>query len=180
MREMVELLVLDLVEQELVTDQMVLTIGYDIENLTDPKRRQSYRGEITTDSYGRAIPKQAHGSINLGRHTSSTKLIMKSVMELFDRIADENLLVRRINLTANRVTSEAAIQETKSPEQLSLFMDYEAQKQEEAELEREKRLQKAALEIRKRYGKNAILKGINLEEGATTVDRNRQIGGHKA
>ena len=179
-REMTDLLVLDLVDKGLVTDQLVLTIGYDIENLTDPKRRQSYRGEITTDSYGRAIPKQAHGSINLGRHTSSTKLIMKSVMELFDRIADENLLVRRINLTANRVTPEAVIQETKSPEQLSLFTDYEAQKQEEAELEREKRLQKAALEIRKRYGKNAILKGINLEEGATTVDRNRQIGGHKA
>ena len=120
MREMVELLVLDLVEQELVTDQMVLTIGYDIENLTDPKRRQSYRGEIATDSYGRSVPKQTHGSISLGRYTSSTKLIMKAVMELFDRIADENLLVRRINLAANRVTPEAVIQETKSPEQLTL------------------------------------------------------------
>ena len=178
-REMTELLVLDLVEQELVTDQIVLTVGYDIENLTDAKRRQSYRGEITTDSYGRAIPKQAHGSINLDRHTSSTRLIMKAVRKLFDRIVDESLLVRRVNLVANHVLDEAAAVKPAEFEQLNLFTDYEAQKQEEAELEREKILQRTALEIRKRYGKNAILKGLNLEEGATTIERNRQIGGHK-
>ncbi len=179
-REMAELLVLDLVEQGLLTDQMVLTVGYDIGNLTDEKARQSYHGEITTDRYGRSVPKQAHGSINLGRHTSSTKLIVKAVLELFDRIVDENLLVRRVNLVANRVVDGATVREAGSPEQLNLFTDYEAQKQEEAKLEREKRMQKATLAIRKKYGKNAILKGTNLEEGATTIDRNRQIGGHKA
>ena len=179
-REMAELLVLDLVEQELLTDQMVLTVGYDIENLADADRRQSYLGAIATDSYGRSIPKQAHGSLNLGRYTSSTKLIVKAVMELFDRIVDKHLLVRRANLVANHVVDEAVIQEAGSPAQLDLFTDYEAEKLEEAKLAREKRMQKATLAIRKKYGKNAILKGINLEEGATTIDRNRQIGGHKA
>ena len=179
-REMTELMVLDLVEKELLTDQMVLTVGYDIENLTDAERGQAYRGEITTDRYGRSIPKQAHGSINLGRHTSSTKLILKAVMELFDRIVDKNLLVRRVSLVANHVVDEAAVREAGSPEQLDLFTDHEAEKQEEAQLEREKRMQKATLAIRKKYGKNAILKGTNFEEGATTIDRNRQIGGHKA
>ena len=179
-REMTELLVLDLVEKELLTDQMVLTVGYDIENLTDTKIRQSYRGTIATDNYGRSVPKQAHGSINLGRHTSSTKLISKAVLELFDRIVDENLLVRRVNLAANHVIDETSIEEADRPEQLNLFTDYEAHKQEEAELEREKRVQKSTLAIRKKYGKNAILKGTNLEEGATTIDRNSQIGGHKA
>ncbi len=179
-REMTELLVLDLVGQELVTNQMVLTIGYDIENLADSARRQSYQGEITTDRYGRSIPKQAHGSINLNQHTSSTMLIMEAVMELFDRIADKSLLVRRVNLTANQVIHEAGIQKTECQEQISLFMDYEAQKREKAELEKEKRVQKATLAIRERFGKNAILKGVNLEDGATTIDRNKQIGGHKA
>lgn len=179
-REMTELLVLDLVEKELLTDQMVLTVGYDIENLTDTKRRQAYLGAITTDRYGRSIPKQTHGSINLNRYTSSTKLILKAVMELFDRIVDETLLIRRVNLTANNVVCETTIKGGGGPEQLDLFKDYEAEKQEEAKLEREKRMQKATLAIRKKYGKNAILKGTNLEEGATTIDRNKQIGGHKA
>ncbi len=179
-REMTELLVLDLVEKELLTDQMVLTIGYDIENLTDSKRRQAYHGAITTDSYGRSIPKQAHGSINLDRYTSSTKLILQAMMELFDHIVDEDLLVRRVNLAANHVLDAATVQDTGHFQQLSLFTDHEAQKQEEAELEREKKVQKATLAIKKKYGKNAILKGMNLEDGATTIDRNRQIGGHKA
>ena len=179
-REMAELLVLDLVEQELLTDQMVLTVGYDIENISDAKRRQSYKGETTTDGYGRRIPKQAHGSINLGSYTSSTKLIVKAVMELFDRIADENLLIRRFNLVANRVISEASEIKAGSPEQLSLFADGEQQRQEKEKLEKERKIQKASLEIQKKYGKNAILKGINLEEGATTIDQNRRIGGHKA
>ncbi len=179
-REMTELLVLDLVEKELLTDQMVLTVGYDIENLSDAKRGQVFRGEITTDRYGRSIPKQAHGSINLGRHTSSTKLVLKAVMELFDRIVDKNLLVRRVSLVANHLVDEAAVREAGSPEQLDFFTDHEAEKQDEAKLEREKRMQKATLAIKKKYGKNAILKGTNFEEGATTIDRNRQIGGHKA
>lgn len=183
-REMTELLVLDLVEKELVTDQMVLTVGYDIENLTNQEIKKFYHGEITTDSYGRSIPKAAHGTINLDRHTSSTKLIVKAVTELFERIVDNSLLVRRINLSANHVLDEKTLPKAKAVEQLDLFTDYEAlqaQKQaEEAELAREKKMQQAMLDIKRKYGKNAILKGMNLEEGATAVDRNRQIGGHKA
>ena len=182
-REMTDLLALDLVDKGLVTNQLVLTIGYDIENLTDPKRRQAYRGEITTDHYGRAIPKHAHGTANLGRYTSSTKLILDAVSDLFDRIIDEHLLVRRINVTAAHVIEEAAAPKPEPYEQLDLFTDYHAlqekQAEEEAELEREKHMQQAMLSIKKRYGKNAILKGMNLEEGATTIERNRQIGGHK-
>ena len=142
-REMTELLVLDLVEKELVTDQMVLTIGYDIENLTNKKIRQSYKGEITKDSYGRYVPKSAHGSISLHRHTSSRKLILEAVMELFERIADQKLLVRRINITANHLVDEAAVQESDGFEQLDFFSDYRAKqerrKREEAELEREEK-----------------------------------------
>ena len=179
-REMTDLLALDLVDKGLVTDQMVLTVGYDIENLTDPKRVSAYRGEITTDPYGRKIPKHAHGTANLGRRTSSTRLITDAVMELFDRIVDENLLVRRVNLVANHVLPEQAVQQELSFDQLDLFSDVAEKEAEEALLEREKRRQQAVLSIRKKYGKNAILKGMNYEEGATTRDRNAQIGGHKA
>lgn len=179
-REMTDLLSLDLVDKGLVTDQMVLTVGYDIENLTDPKRGSAYRGEITTDPYGRKIPKHAHGTANLGRRTSSTRLITDAVMELFDRIVDENLLVRRVNLVANHVLPEQAVQQELAFDQLDLFSDVAEKEAEEALLEREKRRQQAVLSIRKKYGKNAILKGMNYEEGATTRDRNAQIGGHKA
>ena len=179
-REMTDLLVLDLVDKGLVTDQMVLTVGYDIENLTDPRRRSAYRGEVTTDPYGRKIPKHAHGTANLGRRTSSTRLITDAVMELFDRIVDGNLLVRRINLVANHVLPEAAVQQELAFDQLDLFSDLVAKEAEEARQAREKRRQQALLTIRKKYGKNAILKGMNYEEGATTRERNAQIGGHKA
>ncbi len=183
-REMTDLLVLDLVDKRLVTDQLVLAVGYDIENLTNPEIKKSYQGAITTDQYGRAVPKSAHGSINLGSQTSSTKLILDAVTELFERTVDKKLLIRRVNVTANHVVDEATVQKTDNFEQLDLFTDYvavQAEKEEEqAELAREKKVQKAMLEIKKKYGKNAILKGMNLEEGATTVDRNRQIGGHKA
>ena len=179
-REMTDLLVLDLVEKGLVTNQMVLTIGYDIENLTDPVRRTAYRGEVTTDPYGRKIPKHAHGTANLGRRTSSTRLITDGVMDLFDRIVDRNMLVRRINLVACNVLPERAVQQELSFQQLDLFADTKKQEEEEAQLEREKRRQQAVLSIRKKFGKNAILKGMNYEEGATTRDRNGQIGGHKA
>lgn len=183
-KEMTELLVLDLVDKGLVTDQVVLTIGYDIENLTDPKRRVKYHGPVTTDHYGRQIPKHAHGTGNIGKYSSSTKEIMKVMMELYERIVDQNLLVRRITITANHVVEEASLPKDSPAEQLDLFTDYDAlQKQREAEaveLEREKKMQKAVLSIKKRYGKNAILKGLNLEEGATAKDRNAQIGGHKA
>ncbi|SDI45461.1 DNA methylase [Desulfosporosinus hippei] len=183
-REMTDLLVLDLVDKRLVSDQLVLTVGYDIDNLTNPEIKKSYHGAITTDHYGRNLPKSAHGSVNLGRQTSSTKLIIDAVTDLFERIVDKTLLIRRVNITANHVVDEATVQKTGNFEQLDLFTDYAAaqakKEDEEAELAREKKMQQAMLEIKKKYGKNAILKGMNLEEGATTVDRNRQIGGHKA
>ena len=183
-REMTDLLVLDLEAKGLVTDQMVLTIGYDIENLTDPEIRKSYQGEVTTDHYGRKTPKHAHGTINLSCQTSSTMLIMDAVMELFDRILDKKLLVRRVNITANHVIDANNVVKQTSFEQLDMFTDYDAVKkknsEQEATLEREKRMQEAVIKIKNKYGKNAALKGMNLEEGATTVDRNRQIGGHKA
>lgn len=183
-REMTDLLVLDLVDKGLVTDQVILTIGYDIENLTDPARAHSYHGPVTTDHYGRKIPKHAHGTASLGRYTSSIKLITDAVMALYDRITDPGLLIRRVSLGANRVINEQNAKIDAVPEQMDLFCDYEAlrkeREQEEIMLEREKRRQKVILDIKKKYGKNAILKGMNLEEGATTIDRNRQIGGHKA
>jgi DNA polymerase V len=183
-REMTDLLVLDLVDKGLVTNQMVLTVGYDIENLTDPEKGKRYRGEIVTDHYGRKIPKHAHGTANLHRRTSSTKLIMDAVMDLYDRIVDPNLLVRRINIVACNITPEGIAAADTQFQQLDMFSDYEEQKQrkeeEDQNLERERRRQKAVLTIRKKYGKNAILKGMNYEDGATTRDRNSQIGGHKA
>ena len=182
-REMADSMALDLVDKGLVTDQMVLTIGYDIENLADPVIRSSYHGSIITDQYGRSIPKPAHGSINLKYQTSSTKLIVEAVMELFNRIMDKNLLVRRINLTANRVVPESSIQNANRSEQLDLFTDYDVQQQkrakEHANLEREKRAQKALLDIKKKFGKNAVLKGMSLMNGATIIERNKLIGGHK-
>lgn len=185
LREMADLLVLDLVDKGLVTDQIVITVGYDIENLTDPERSRKYHGTVVKDHYGRQIPKQAHGSINLDGHTSSTKKIMCATAELFDRIVDKNLLVRRLNITANHVVPEAdAPVKNGGYEQLDLFTDFAAleaqRKREKAELDREKKMQQAMLIIKKKYGKNAILKGMNLEEGATAKDRNEQIGGHKA
>lgn len=183
-REMVDLLVLDLVDKGLVTDQIVLTIGYDIENLTDPERSKMYTGDVTIDHYGRKMPKHAHGTANIAKKTSSTMLITKAVMELFDRIVDPALLVRRVNMAANHVVTEDSISRDDFVEQLDLFTDYSAlekqREEENAALEREKKLQKVALDIKKKFGKNAILKGMNLQDGATAKDRNRQIGGHKA
>ena len=183
-REMADLLVLDLVDKSLVTDQMVLTVGYDIENLSISEIKNKYHGPVTTDHYGRQVPKHAHGTINLSQQTSSTMLIIDAVMDLYTRIVDENLLVRRINITANHVVGENTVEKVKSYEQLDLFTDYEAKQKETEEetaaLLREKRIQLAMLDIKKKYGKNAILKGTNLEEGAMTKERNKQIGGHKA
>ena len=207
---------LDLVDKGLVTDQMVLTVGYDVESLTNAP---NFRGQITMDRYGRRVPKHAHGSVNLSCHTSSTKLIMDAVMELYDRIVDSGLLIRRINLVANHVERESLTASGTDYRQVSLFDEPEAgidlwsfsnlidvfqslrgklqgtliiishqerilQIAEEAAearaAARERRRQRAVLQIRKKYGKNAILKGMNFEEGATTRDRNAQIGGHKA
>ena len=183
-REMIDLLVLDLVDKGLVTDQIVLTVGYDIENLNTPEKKALYKGEIKTDYYGRTVPKHAHGTVNLKKHTSSTRIIMDAVTKLYDEIVDSKLLVRRVSLAANHVIKESAANEINQFEQLNLFTDYaaqiEEQKEEKARLDREKSLQKAMLDIKKRYGKNAVLKGMNLQEGATAKDRNAQIGGHRA
>lgn len=181
-REMTDQLVLDLVEKHLVTDQLVLTVGYDASNLTDSDRRMRYAGPVRIDHYGRPVPKEAHGSINLDRHTSSGRIITEAMMKLFDRCVDPNLLVRRITVVAAHVLNEKDVPAAPE-EQPDLFTDYEAlEKQkaaEQAELDKEKRLQQAVLNIKKRMGANAILKGMNLEEGATGKARNEQIGGHR-
>lgn len=180
MREMTDLLVLDLVDKGLVTDQMVLTVGYDIDNLADPERRKQYSGAVVTDRYGRKIPKHAHGTANLPGHTSSTREITEAVMALFDRIVDPDLLVRRLNIVACHVLRENDVVPSGLGGQLDLFALQEDPAEKEEQRQREKRRQQAVIEIKKKYGKNAILKGMNLEEGATARDRNRQIGGHKA
>ncbi len=183
-REMAEVLTLDLVDKGLVTDQIVLMLGYDTENLTDPVRRQAYKGPVTVDFYGRTVPKAAHGSASLGGWTSSTRIIVDAVMALYERIAARALLVRRVNLAAGHLAAESSVNSTPKVEQLDLFTDYAAlaakRQAEAAVLASEKRLQHTMLSIQKKYGKNAILKGLNLEEGATTMLRNKQIGGHKA
>lgn len=183
-REMTDLLSLDLVEKGLVTNQIVLTIGYDIENLTDNKISGEYKGEVTTDRYGRKIPKHAHGTINLNRYTSSTNKIVEAAMELYDRIMDKRLLSRRINVVACRVIPEIEAEKENQFEQLDFFTDFEKKqadkKKEEKALQNEKNMQKAIIELKNRYGKNAVLRGMNLEEGATTISRNSTIGGHKA
>ena len=183
-REMTDLLVLDLVEKRLVTDQMVLDIGYDMENLADPSVRKKYKGEVITDHFGRKVPKHAHGTVNLKRFTSSTQIILDAVLNLYDQIVNPCLSVRRITVTANRLTDETEIRTDVSCQQLDLFTDYAAlekeKQEEEARLAKERRLQEAVLTVKKKFGKNAILKGTNLQDGATTIERNRQIGGHKA
>lgn len=183
-KEMADLLALDLVEKGLVTNQVVLTVGYDIENLSDETKAKNYKGDIKTDYYGRKVPKHAHGTGNIGKYTSSSKLITESVLKLFDDIVDQKLLIRRVNITACHVVSENDIKNEQTFQQLNFFEDFSAKDEklakEKAAFEREKRQQKAVAEIKKRYGKNAILKGMNFEEAGTTKDRNEQIGGHKA
>ena len=178
-REMADLMALDLVDKGLVTDQIVLTVGYDIENLKDPERRKAYNGTVVMDHYGRQVPKHAHGTANLSRKTASTMLIVRAFLDLFDRITDPALLVRRVTLAANRIVPEGYDEEP-SCFQLDLFTDPVQQEMLQHALNREKRRQQAELSIKKKFGKNAILKGMNLKEGATTISRNHQIGGHKA
>ena len=183
-REMADLLALDLVDKKLVTDQIVLTLGYDIENLTDASIAGRYKGEVTVDRYGRRVPKHAHGTIHLGTSTSSARLITEKVMELFDRIINPDLLVRRVTLNACNLIPESEIPTKESYEQMDLFTDYEAlereREEEAARLEKERKMQEAVLQLKKKFGKNAVLKGMNLQEGATARERNSQIGGHKA
>lgn len=183
-REMTDLLVMDLVEKRLLTKQMVLTVGYDIDNLSNPKIAKEYKGEVTIDHYGRRVPKHAHGTINMKQHTSSGRQIMEAMTSLYERIVDPQLLVRRITLTANHLLEDGQIQKEDAFEQLSLFTDYESvekeRKIEKEELLKERKLQEAMLAVKKKYGKNALLRGMNFQEGATAKDRNSQIGGHKA
>ncbi len=184
-QEMADQISLDLVRKGFFTDQVVLDIGYDVENLTDPKRAERYKGEIVTDWYGRKVPKSVHGSQNLGRHIASTERIVEAVRTIYDSIADEQLLMRRFTVAVcNLKTAEEVKEAEAKPEQLDLFTDYEAQDKareaEDAALEKETRRQKALLNIRDKYGKNAVVRGLNLQEGATAIERNAQIGGHKA
>ena len=182
--EMAEGMALDLVAKRLVADQLVLTVGYDAECLTRPEIREKYHGEITTNHYGKPVPKHAHGTFNFDKPTSSSRLIMNGATEVFDRCVNPDLLVRRLNLTVNHVVRQEAVTKNQAPQQLDLFTDYEAlekqQAKERAAMEKERRMQEAQLKIKQRFGKNAILRGLNFKEGATARSRNEQIGGHKA
>lgn len=187
LQEMADNLSLDLVDKGLVTNQLVLTAGYDIENLSDPTRRRAYHGPITTDHYGRAVPKHAHGTINLDHYSSSSRQILKAATDLFDRVVNPVLLVKRLYLTACHVIdaeSAAKAAQNFTPEQLDMFTDYAAKNaqaaEEQEDLEKEHQMQQALLDIKKKFGKNSILKAMNLEEDATAMERNNQIGGHKA
>ena len=181
--EMAEQIAFDLFEQKLVSKQFVLTIGYDRDNL----QGQKYSGEVATDRYGRKIPKHGHGTVNLGNPTSSTSTIMKAVLDLYERITDKTLLIRRVYITANQLTDEKLAAAEPVYQQMNLFTDYlksevsEAeQKAEKEKQEKERKLQEAMLSVKKKFGKNAILKGSSLQEGSTTIERNNQIGGHRA
>ena len=180
--EMADQLALDLVDKGLVTKQLTLTVGYDRENFQDPERRKRYHGAVTRDPYGREIPKHAHGTANLEMSTASAKALIDAASSLFDRIVNQGLLIRRLNLTAVRVLPVASVGDEHSCEQLDLFSNFgpaaEARRRQDAALARERKIQAAMLDIKKKYGKNAILKGMNLEDGATVRERNRQVGGH--
>ena len=208
-KEMTELLSLDLVKKGIVTKQIILTVGYDIDNLTNPEIADKYEGEVTIDRYGRRVPKHAHGTENLSKYTSSSVAIGEAMMKLFDRIMNPLLLSRRITVVANDVIPEKDAEEKNRYEQMDLFShfglstgedttgtmidgdyvsDSNVAKGEKVEMlhpdsekeERQRRVQQAAIAIKDKYGKNAILKGMNLQEGGTTIERNAQIGGHKA
>ncbi len=178
-KEMTELLTLDLVNKNLITSKLVLTIGYDVENLKDPEISKGYLGEITLDHYGRKVPKHSHGTINLDHKTSSTKIITKAVLELYEKIINKNLLVRRINVSAENVVDENDYNNIKKYEQVNLFTDYSEIEKEKQKEKEEKALQKAVISIKEKFGKNSIIKGMNLEKAGTTIERNTQIGGHK-
>ena len=184
-QEMADGMALDLVSKRMVTDQLVLTVGYDAECLTRPEIREKYHGEITTSYYGKPVPKHAHGTSNFDKPTSSSRMIIDAAAALFDRLVNPDLLIRRLNICVNHVVPEntlAALPE--QPRQLDLFTDYEAveksRQEEQSNLDKERRLQEAQLKIKHRFGKNAILRGLNYEEGTTAKERNSQIGGHKA
>jgi len=180
--EMADTMALDLFAKRMVTDQIVLTVSYDAVNLTDPSIRAKYTGPVVKNYYGKPAPKHAHGTENFDSPTSVSSLIIETTLRLFDRIVNPDLLIRRLNLTVNHVIPEDQVSHDNEPQQLDLFTDYEAERQEaeqkEAALGKERRLQEAQLTIRQRFGKNAILRGVSYAEGATQKQRNEQIGGH--
>lgn len=184
LEEMADQLAMDLFSRKLVTNQIVLTVGYDIENLSSDTKRTAYKGKVKTDRYGRTVPNHAHGTASLEEYTSSANKFISHAIQLFDKIVDKKLLIRRMELTANHVIYESDIPKDTNYEQIDLFTDYnEKQKNEEknkAQSEKEKKLQQALLDIKNKFGKNAVLKGISYQEGATAKERNSQIGGHKA
>jgi len=177
-KEMTELLALDLVEKGLVTNQIVLEVGYDVDNLKNQAISSLYNGEITTDKYGRKVPKHAHGTINIDHQTASSKVLTGYIIKLYEQIVNKQLLVRRINITVNNVVNENMVK-TSDYEQINLFVDYKEVNEKRKKEEAEKEIQKAMIGIKSKYGKNAILKGMNLQKEGTTIERNRQIGGHK-
>lgn len=179
-REMADNLSLDLAEKNLVTDKLTLTIGYDTESLINPQIAAAYHGEITTDFYGRSIPKHAHGTENLDCKTYSPHTIAEAAVRLFDRIINPKLLVRRVTICACGVTVKSEQTDEYEGEQLDLFTDYSAREAEIAAQKRDEDMQLAVLKIKHKFGKNAILKGMNFEDGATMRERNQQIGGHRA
>ncbi len=178
-KEMVDSLILELVDKKLLASEFSLSIGYDIENLKNEEIASNYQGEITTDYLGRKIPKHAHGTTKFDNYTSSTKRVSKGVLELYDKIVDHSLLMKRINLSAYGIISEAEYNKKNKVQQLRLF-EFEDEPKEDVNLEKERKTQEAILKIKKKYGKNAVIKGMDLEDGATTIERNKQIGGHKA
>ncbi len=177
-KEMTELLALDLVEKGLVKNQIVLEVGYDVDNLKNQAISSLYNGEITTDKYGRKVPKHAHGTINIDHQTASSKVLTGYIIKLYEQIVNKQLLVRRINITVNNVVNENMVK-TSDYEQINLFVDYAEVNEKRKKEEAEKEIQKAMIGIKSKYGKNAILKGMNLQKEGTTIERNRQIGGHK-
>jgi len=183
-QEMADDMALKLVSSHLVTTQVVLTVSYDKENLSDPERASAYHGEISSNYYGVKVPEHAHGSANLPLPTSSSQLITNAAMQIYDSLVNKDLLIRRLNITVNDVVPESEVKKSHKFEQLDLFTDYEAVRQKEQkmqeQLDKERRIQQAQIEIKRQFGKNAILKGLNFKEGATARDRNKQIGGHKA
>ncbi len=180
--EMADAVSLDLIDKRLLTDQIVVTVGYDVESLTNPEISAKYNGPVRTDHYGRRVPVHAHGTINIAQPTSSGRILMEKVGEVFDRIINPDLLVRRLTLSINHLVREETLTPNPQMEQLDLFTDYEEVRRrraaEKEELLKERRRQEAVLKIKKKFGKNAILKGLNYSDGATQRDRNRQIGGH--
>lgn len=185
MMEMADELSLSLLDKHLLTNQLVMTVGYDSASLSNPSIRQGYHGPVSTDHYGRPVPQHAHGTITLKRQTSSARMIIEAATKLFGRIVNTNLLIRRLNLTACQVvTEEYVTHERKQPVQLDLFTDYEKlhqkEEQETAVLTKERKMQETILQLKKRFGRNAVLRGLNFAEGATGRERNAQIGGHKA